>query len=874
MRGLAGYSEGATIYVGADTLIVRARRLADDRCVVIKKLNARYPTAQQIACFEHEYRVLHRLRDCPVVLDVLDLHGHGGALAMVLEDFSGLPLTQESESFNGSPSARLLLAIALAEALGEMHQRDTIHNALTPENILWDPQQRKVKLIDFALATRARDLGLQFPAASDRPAVLAYVSPEQTGRLNRRVDQRSDLYSLGVTLYQLFCNALPFASKDPMALIHAHIAAQPKHPGELMSGPGSEVLSDIIVKLLSKNPEARYQSASGLAHDLARLRDAIASGDALQEIRLEEADFSGQLPGPARLYGREAEVDALNAAFEQACQGHPRLIMVAGYSGIGKSTLVYDMRGHFFDRRAYFCVGKSGQFERHNPYGAISKAGEALIRQVLTEPHARLQEWREQLLENLGANAQLIVEIIPELALIIGPQPAVKPLTSEQAQNRFHATFRSFLRTFARADHPLVLFLDDLQWSDLPTLQLIQNLLLTPELEHFLLIGAYRDHELDAQHALLATVARIKQQCEVQTLSLGPFNHATLSRMLADRFRREPEVITPLANLIDAKTRGNPFFIEQVLDRLHQDQALRFDYRADRWEWDLDRLVEVDISGNVVELIIARLRRISGNARDHLRLASCLGNSFDWRTLTMISDRDATRTAAAIIEFIDSGIVFPLDESHQQVKAAALETGPVGEATAVQYRFEHDQVQQAAYSFIEDTECSGVHLANGRLMLRNMAPDERKVRVIEIVRQLNLGRQAITEPSELTHLAEMNLQAGRKAKLAAAYRPALEYFTIGRQLLTDSCWTSSYALAAEIVREYAECAYICGDFQAAEKYSRLLLERCKTDLERAGICHYRRSSTRPTRSWSGRSRRPGVDCHCWAKRSKGIPPRR
>ena len=576
---LPGYSDGILVYEGAEASIYRARRIADDRSVIIKVLTAEYPTAKQLARFEHEYQILHGLRGCAAVLDVLDLHRHSGTLAMVLEDFGGLPLTHESFVSQSKVAVTVELSIAFAQALSEVHQRDTVHNAVAPENFLWDAQTRRAKLIDFGLASSEHDRGARASITTSlSPRVLAYVSPEQTGRLSGSVDQRSDLYSLGVVLFQLATGVPPFVFDDPMDLIHAHIALQPRVPSKVVHGAGSVVLSNIIMKLLSKSPEARYQSGSGLAYDLILLRDALAKGGKIPEIRLGEGDFASRLPTPAQLYGREPELAALNEAFDQARQGQRGLVLVAGYSGIGKSALVQAMNGRFLDGHAYFCTGKFGQLERHIPYGAVCKAGDALIQQILTEPEYRLDECRQRLSKNLGANAQIIIDVIPSLEIIIGKQPPVKPLTSTEAQNRFHVTFRKFLRTFATIDHPLVLFLDDLQWSDFPTLQLIRNLIVVDDLQHFLLVGAYRDEEVDDQHSMVATIAQIEVQHEVRILQLGPLARSTLNQMLADMFQRELDATAALAELIDKKTRGNPFFIRKVIERLYQERALRFDY--------------------------------------------------------------------------------------------------------------------------------------------------------------------------------------------------------------------------------------------------------------------------------------------------------
>jgi predicted ATPase/signal transduction histidine kinase/tRNA A-37 threonylcarbamoyl transferase component Bud32 len=844
MNPIAGYSIRETLFTSARSIIYRATRTTDAWPVILKVLNAEFPSTEQVARFHREYRMTRALA-LDGVIEVLGLERFGTSVAIVLEDFRGDSLARLLKGRPLELPRLLSLALRLADILGHVHRRHTIHKDINPSNIVWNPSTDTLKLIDFGIST---ELLRETPAVvgpNVLEGTLPYLSPEATGRMNRALDYRADLYSLGATLYELLTGQVPFTATDPMELVHCHIARVPVPPHELVPGVPA-VVSAIVMRLLSKRAEDRYQSAFALVRDLQRCLEEVQATGNVSPFELGCGDVPERLQLPQKLYGRQRELDELLAIFDRAAEDKAELVLVAGYSGIGKSALVHELHKPIVQRRGYFVSGKFDQFNRNIPYDSLIQALQELIRQLLTEPTEQLARWKEKLLGVLGPNASVILEVIPEVAFIVGPQPSAPELPPAEAQNRFHRTFEGFIRTFAEPEHPLVVFLDDLQWADLPSLQLLERLMTDPGTRNLLLLGAYRDNEVDASHPLLPTLAQMRKAgTSVSTITLGPLGRGHCIEVLADTLGRPPAEVEPLAELCLRKTGGNPFFLGQFLLSLHQEGMIRFDARAGRWVWDLDRLVHTPMTDNVVALMATKIQKLPEDAQRLLWLAACIGNTFDLKTLAIVDARSPQQTAGSLWAGLREGLLLPLGDAYKFIEdrsAAApflVENGTpetqAGTSARVGYRFLHDRVQQAAYSLIPKEKRREVHLRIGHLMRSALTPEERDEELFTIVGHLNLGSELLTEQAERDELAALNVVAGRKALSSAAHVAAQEYLETGIALLGQERWTRGYELALQLHTLAAEASFLRTDFQRMEHHIAEVLEHARGTLDQVRV---------------------------------------
>jgi PAS domain S-box-containing protein len=739
---------------------------------------------------------------------------------LILEDPGGEPL----ERLLGQPmelSRFLRLAVGLAPALGKLHERRLIHKDIKPANILVDVAGGGVWLTGLGIASplpRER----QSPEPPEVIAgTLAYMAPEQTGRMNRSIDSRSDLYSLGVTFYQMLTGALPFKASDPMEWVHCHIARQPIPPAEQAKEIPAP-LSAIVMKLLAKTAEERYQTAGGVARDLRRCLKEWEAHCHIEPFQLGTQDASDQLMIPEKLYGREHEIDALLASFDRVlANGIPELVLVSGYSGIGKSSVVHELHKALVPARGLFASGKFDQYKRDIPYATLAQAFQSLVRPLLGQSEAELGWWRDVLHEALGPNGQLIVNLVPDLELVIGKQPPVPDLRPQDAQNRFQVVFRRFLGVFARKEHPLTLFLDDLQWLDRATLDLLEHLVTHPEVRHLLLVGAYRDNEVGPAHPLLRTLEAIRKAgAKVNEIVLAPLGIDDVGRLVADALHCKPEHARPLAQLVHEKTGGNPFFAIQFFTTLAEGGLLAFDLYAPAWQWDIKHIRAKSYTDNVVDLMAGKLKRFAAITQEALKQLACLGNVAEIATLALVHGETEEAMHAALWEAVRAGLVLRLGAS---------------------YKFLHDRVQEAAYALIPQELRAQHHLRIGRLLIAKMAPDQITEHLFNIVNQLNSGLAIISDADEKVRVAELNLKAGRKAKASTAYASACTYLSAGMSLIgsdgLDS--PSQYGLAFALCLESAECEYLNGDFGKTEGLIAELLSRANSKIDKAAAYRVR-----------------------------------
>src|SRR6516165_6407340 len=774
------------------------------------------PVPATIKKIEHEFSLKDQLDPVwairPIALT------HQGRTILLLEDPKGEPLDRlltgplELGQF-------LRCGIALAAALGQVHGRGLIHKDIKPSNVLANAAMDQAWLTGFGIASR-----LPRERQSAEPpefilGTLAYMAPEQTGRMNRSIDSRSDLYALGITLYELLTGSLPFSASDPMEWVHCHIARQPVPPAErLIDVPLS--VSAIIMKLLAKTPEERYQTAAGLESDLRRCLEDWDRERGIRAFPLGKLDRPDRLQIPEKLYGREREVETLVASFDRVVKsGTPELVLVSGYSGVGKSSVVNELHKVLVPPRGLFASGKFDQYKRDIPYSTLAQAFQSLTRRLLAKSEADLATWRDAIREALSSNGRLMIDLVPELKLIIGEPPPVPELPPQDARRRFQLVFRRFIGVFARPEHPLALFLDDLQWLDSATLELIEDLLTQADVHHLMLIGAYRDNEVNSSHPLMRKLDAIRNaEAPVREIVLAPLGREDLAQLVKDALRCEPERVFALAELIHEKTHGNPFFAIQFIGSLVEEGLLTFDYGAGRWSWHLSRIRAKGYTDNVVDLMVGKLSRLPVETQQALQLLACMGNSAGFDLLEMVSERSNEEMHRRLWDALCAGLVLRTEQS---------------------YVFLHDRVQEAAYSLIPENVRAETHLRIGNLLTARISPEKREEAAFEIANQLNRGSNLITSVEERRRLAALNLMAGKRAKSSTAYASALSYLGAARALLTEQSWAEDYELIFPVECDTAECEFLTAEMVPAENRLLMQAQRAKGAHDVAVVTYLR-----------------------------------
>ncbi|WP_437752521.1 AAA family ATPase [Sorangium sp. So ce1389] len=834
MPVLSQYVALEVIHEGADTILYRARHRQSDRPVVLKVLRRDHASPRALGRLRHEHEIARAL-DTSAVVKPCAIEALGDQVALVLEDFGGRSL----DKLQGGPMPLdrfFPIALRLAGALAELHRQHVIHKDIKPQNLLCNPETGEVKITDLGIACLAPRESQELVHDGLIEGTLAYMAPEQTGRMNRRIDERTDLYSLGVTFYEMLTGTLPFHASDPVTWVYCHIAQKPQPPHAIVPSI-PPALSAIVLKLLAKAAEERYQSALGLRHDLDACFAQLRVSGTIQAFPLGQRDVSDRFQVPQRLYGREREVEALLAVFDRvAAQGRPELALVSGYSGIGKSSLVAELHRPVARARGFFLRGKFDELKRDIPYHAFLQAFRGLVQEILCVSEDELERWRQRLREALGPSGGLLADVLPELALLLGPQPPAPELPAAEARHRFHATLRRFVAACVQKEHPMVLFLDDLQWADAGSLQLLEQLVTHAEAEHLLLVGAYRDNEIGPAHPLSIMLSDARKGgAAVTDIVLAPLSAADVGALVAATVLAPAE---PLARLVHEKTGGNPFFLIQFLIALHQEGLLAFDAEERAWRWDIAAIRDKGFSDNVVDLMTGKLRRLSASTQDALKLAACLGSSFTLDVLEVIANRPAAELSEALAAAVREGLLLCRD---------------------VTYRFLHDRVQQAAYALIPATQLPEVHLCIGRLLLEGRSEREREEALFDIVGHLNRGAALIRSPAERGDLAALNLRAGRRARAAAAHESAAALFAAGMALLGEDRWQAQYALAYHLSLERAHAAYVTGSFAEAERLIGELMDRARTQLERAAVVELA-VALNITRERSARAVQIGLAC--------------
>ncbi|HEY9693180.1 MAG TPA: AAA family ATPase [Oculatellaceae cyanobacterium] len=867
MIEIAGYQIFAQIHESANSRVYRGVRESDHLPIIIKVLKKEYPTVEEITNYQLEYKITHSL-NLEGVVKAYSLEQYQNTLLIVFEDIGGESLAKTLPSTHLSLEVFLKLAIKIAEILSQVHNRNIIHKDINPSNIIWNRKTDQVKLIDFGICTEVSREKPIFNNLNLLEGTLAYISPEQTGRMNRSLDYRTDFYSLGATFYQLLTNQLPFTTKDSLELIHHHIAKE-AIPPHLINQEIPRILSAIVMKLLAKNAENRYQTAWGIHADLERCLVQLNSSNRISYFPLAEHDLSEKFQITEKIYGRQQEIEILITAFAQVAEvesdailigknnddllsgSHPsinprsqiELVLVSGYSGIGKSALIQEIYKPLTQKQSYFITGKFTQYQRDIPYFAILQAFEQLISQLLTESETKLQQWRTKILAALGSNAQVIIQVLPVLEHLIGNQPEIPALPAIEAQNRFNLVFQKFIKVFNQPKHPLVIFLDDLQWADAASLKLIHLLMTVAEPQKLLLIGAYRDNEVSATHPLRLMLTELEQaEIAVNHVFLSPLSLPDINQLLADTLKCSLDVTQPLADLVQRKTGGNPFFINEFLNALYTENLVKFNSIVGKWQWSIAEIQSKEITDNIVELLVGKIKKLNQPVQQVLRLAACIGNQFEVQILALAAEKSLRETVLALGEAIAQGLILPLSNAYKSLELGVTlpENAPV-----VAFKFAHDRIQQAAYSLNEESDRRYYHRQIGQLLLQNTVISQLEQKIFDIVNHLNLGINqtdipiplltAEGEEQKFIKLAQLNLIAAEKAKAASAYQSALRYVQAGLEILPTDSWQSDYELTLALYGLAAQAAYLNGELEQMNQYAAVVLNYAKTLLDQVKV---------------------------------------
>ena len=829
MVDIPGYETCLKIYESASSSVFRATRSQDGLPVILKVLNEDYPTSDEIVRYTQEYTITRKLQDVPGVIQVYSLEKYKNTLVMVLEDFGAESLRIVIAHRTMSLEECLQIATNVTRCLGGIHDANVIHKDINPDNIVYNSATGQVKIIDFGISTvLPRETAITINP-NRLEGTLAYMSPEQTGRMNRSIDYRTDYYSLGATLFEMLTGETLFHAGDALEMVHQHIARIPRLPHEVKRRIPKPV-STIVSRLLAKNAEDRYQSAIGIKTDLDECLHRLRESGRIEPFVMGAKDVSERFQIPQKLYGRQEEIVILISAFDKVGAGRKHTTMITGDPGIGKTSLVGETYKPITSRGGYFTSGKFEQFGRSIPYSAVMNAFRDLVRQLLTESEESLARWKREFLSVFGSSGQVVIDVVPEMELIIGPQPLVEKLEPVEAQNRFHHLIAQFITVLCRQHHPVVIFLDDLQWADTGSLKLLQLMMTDTDIESLFLIGAYRSNEVDAAHPLMTTLAILgKNEADLSLIKLGPLNVEEITELIRDSLRGEEAAMRELAELVHHKTGGNPFFAKEFLKSLYEERLLKFDADRGAWDWNLQQIEARAMTDNVVDLMTTRIRKLSEEAQDVLQQAAAIGNTFDLSTLSIVHGKSQQQTLESMKEAITEGLLTPLGNAWKSVD---LNVRPQSNETSPEFVFPHDRIQQAAYYLIPESARPRLHWRIGWLLLDNIPQSGLQRRFFDIANHLNVGRDLAGTEAEKLKLARLNLSAGKEAKMATAYEHALQYLKVALSMLTQESWASTYELTLEIHVEAAEAACLCKEFGETKRLAEATLENAATVLDK------------------------------------------
>jgi len=796
---------GNVIHYGGDTLIIKSSATGFSKQVCKKILNEEFPAAEAIAQLENEFEICSKT-NCRSVRKVFNKEKVEEHQAIEMEYVEGKDLHKFLSTEKPDLLQQLHIATDIATALTDLHKENIFHRRIHPANIIIEKSTQKIFFIDFGLSTQGNFFEGSLPIIEDKEADnLKYISPEQTGRINRAIDNRADLYSLGVILYRIFTGMLPFESNDSLELIYAHVAKEPEEPVKLNKNLPS-VISDIIMKLLSKNAEDRYQSAFGVKTDLEKCLQEYVSKKNITSFPIAKSDYSGKLFIPHTLFGREKEINLLHHLFETSISGNKSTLLISGYSGSGKSALVDTLQKPVQKKKGFFIKGKFDQISSGTPYSTFVQAFTELLHMIMTGDEVSQMRWKKRITESLGNSVKILTEFIPALEELIGKVPEVSKLKGIEAQNRFNYEFIRFLKTLADKDHPLVIFVDDLQWADASSLNLFKIIAENRDIEYVMLIGAYRKNEVDESHPLIKKLGELREEnIHFEDIDIKDLLFQDVHQLVSGTLQTEQQNTSFLADIIYTKTKGNAFYVWQFLKSVYEERFLWFDFDKQQWLWNTELIMQMNVSGNVVELMTSYVQKLPQETLELLETASAIGNRFEKRTISVIRELNEKKVDALLNISITEGLIIPF---------------------GFEYKFAHDRVQQAIYSLIPEEQKIALHLQNGKRLTAHYTQSEFQERIFDVVNQWNLGAAHLADRKEKIYLANLNLQAGKKAIASAAYPQALHYFEKGIHVLDEADWKDQYDLSFQITVNAAETAYLSGEYERVDTHVKNLLGHC------------------------------------------------
>lgn len=831
-----GYTFIKTLFKNESNEIILANRTSDGRLVVLKQSRSRNDDVLKSSKLGHEFDVLKDL-DHPGIPKVYEISYDGQTIALVQEYIEGTDLRKQIFKKKITPSEVLDIAFQLADILHYIHQKGVIHKDINSRNIMIT-RDGTLKLLDFGISSNHYSRTSEVPNVDQIEGTLIYISPEQTGRTVYSLTHSSDFYSCGVLLYELLAGKPPFDSIDPLEIIHFHLSRNPLSLSSILPDL-PKGFEQIVAKLMEKNPDNRYHSAAGLKADLLTVKRHFISKEPLNHFKAGLNDIVEQYKQSQKLYGRENEINELLEYYNNLNHLKSVLVLVAGYSGVGKSALIRHIKFPIIQRQGKFVSGKFDQFKKDIPYYAFIEAIQEFIKNLLSESEDKITFWRDRIILALGENAGLITEVIPHLLKIIGKQPNVSKLQPAEQETRFHMVLLDFIYIFSTPGSPLVIFLDDLQWADLSSLNLVKLILENPRQDSILILGAYRDNEVEKGHPLLMTLKQINESNgEVRFIQIGPLNQETTGQIIADSFGMNQIQANQLGEHVFNKTKGNPFFIHSFLKSLYDKKLVHKDLDKN-WIWNQKEIDELGYTDNVIDLMTEGLTTLPGYAREVLKFAAVLGNTFNLADLCDVTEQSPSKVYHDLKPAIHGGYLNSMDNGYRAIALSSITVNyeiekKLSGKTAL-FTFTHDKVQQAAYSLISQTELASMHLRIGRLLLGNRDESQLHEGIFELLNHFSISSQLIVLKDEKRKIAKLCLMAGRKAKDSTSYNLGVHYLIMARNLLGPDCWSDDYELTYNVLFELGECEYLNDNPSEAEQYFKEILSYSKTNFEKLKV---------------------------------------
>jgi PAS domain S-box-containing protein len=827
MNGM--YRHIKTIYESEKTKIYRAVDISEnnENEVVIKVLNKRKPNAVDIGKIRNEYMIVNKI-DHPNVIRNYDMITFNGSPAIVMEDIGGESLLRIWEKSKRSLIEKIQIACQIATALEGIHKKNIIHKDINPANIIWSPMLDIIKIIDFGISNVRSEHYYKNVNTNKLEGTFAFMAPEQTGKMNRIVDHRSDLYSYGCTLYWLFTGNYPFVEKDPSKLLYAHIAKYPKSPASL-NKKIPDVISDIIMKLMAKDTDNRYLGIVGVKHDLECCKNQFKKEKKISNFKIAQNDILKKFQIPKVLYGRASEKKIILSKFENACKGNvPELLLVTGESGSGKTLLVKELQRSIAERNGLYLSGKFDEMESSIPHGGIIQVLEELFEYLLQESQKRLDAWKEKINSAIRPNGRILIDVVPNAKIIIGSQPKLIDVPAHETENRFIQTIKNIVEIFAKKESPLIIFFDDLQWSDSVTLQIIEEIMFS-KINYLLLICAYRDKEVSKNHPLSLMLDKLQQhKINVKKIVLNPLKKDDVKFFVEDTLKcGNPQMSSELGELLYITTKGNPFHMVQLMPELQRAGIFTYCKTEKGWSWDKEKLNELDIMSNVVKFMINKLRLLTRGAQKTIISAACINNVFDMEIIRIACGIGARRAYKDISEAINLGFIVPSENyKYMDEKNSGVD---------IKLRFYHDRIREAAYELLDEEEKKILHHEIGQKFLEEYYKNNANISVFDVVKQLNHSPEKIIENTKKNEIAKLNLNAGRKASSTAAWKQAFEYYETAINMLSVDDWDKNYELMISLYTDAVRAACIKSDFVKMERLACVALENAKTILDKCKI---------------------------------------